>query len=227
MEAFKLTFSDANNDQYLPLVELAKKANQSYHQSYRIQEIQKRVDFYMALREDEWDSKKYHSLKDLETIITNDPLLEEGHKKKLKETFPTIYYEMPDRLKAAEEARQRSIKKEREEQKKIYNDVKRIINVFSQEKQSKLPTSTESKKELDTTTPAHATTSLPQGTTTSGKPIGRAEYFDPYSRRWVDANIWKRMPDSLGKNKFLIKPFDALGRKWVLGKELRKIEYFE
>ena len=223
LKAFKLTFPNANNDQYLPLVKLAKKANQSY----RIQEIQKRVDFYVTLPEDKWDRDKYHSLKDLETMITNDPLLEEGHKKKLKETFPKIYYEMPDRIKAAEEARQRSIKKEREKSKKTMDIVKTIISELSQEKQSKLPISTESKKELDTRTPAH-TTILPRQTTVPpGKPMGRAEYLDPYSRRWVDSDIWKCMPDSLGKNKFLIKWVDVLDRKWVPGKELRKIEYFD
>ncbi len=223
LKAFKLTFPNANNDQYLPLVKLAKKANQSY----RIQQIEERIESYVALPEDKWDREKYHSLKDLEIMITNDPLLEEGQKKKLKETFPKIYYEMPGRLKAGERARQRSIKTETENLKKTVDMIKTISSEFSQEKQSKLPINTESKKELDTRTPAHTTASLLQRTMPPGKPIGRAEYFDPYSRRWVDADIWKCMPDSLGKDKFLIKWVDALDRKWVPGEELRKIEYFD
>jgi len=222
LKALKSTFSNTNNDQYLPLVKLSKKANQSY----RIQQIEERIEPYVALPEDEWDRDKYDSLKDLEIMITNDPFLEEEQKKKLKETFPKIYYEMPGKLKAAEEARQRSIKKERETSKTIANIVKTISSELSQEKQSKLRISTESKKELDTRTPVHTTTSLPQRTMPPGKPIGRAEYFDLYSRRWVVADIWKCMPDSLGKDKFLIKWVDSLDRKWVPGKELRKIEYF-
>lgn len=169
LEAFKSTFSDTNNNQYLPLVEPAKKAKQSY----RILEIEKRVDFYVTLPEDKWDRNKYDSLKDLDTMITNDPLLEQEQKTRLKETFPKIYYEMPDMLKTAEEARQRSIKKERENSKKTMDIVKTIISELSYEKQSKIPTSTESKKELDIGIPIPPTTSPPQTTVPLEKPTVR------------------------------------------------------
>lgn len=169
LKAFKSTFSNTDNNQYLPLVKLAKKAKQKNI----IQEIKKRIEPYTALPEDKWDRDKYHSLKDLEIMITNDPLLEEGHKKKLKETFPKIYYEMPDRFKAAEEAKQRLAKEERETSTKMVNIAKKIISELSQEKQSKLPISTESKKELDIGIPIPPTTSPPQTTVPLEKPTVR------------------------------------------------------
>jgi len=169
LKAFKLTFSNTNNNQYLPLVKLSKKAKQKNI----IQKIEKRIEPYMALSEHKWDRDKYNSLEDLEIMITNDPLLEEEQKKKLKEAFPKIYYKMPDKLEAAEEARQRLAKEERETLRKKVDMIRKISSQLSQEKQSKLPTSTESKKELDIGIPIPPTTSPPQTTVPLEKPTVR------------------------------------------------------
>lgn len=169
LKALKSTFSNTNNNQYLPLIKLSKKANQSY----RIQQIEERIEPYMALPEDKWDRDKYDSLKDLETMITNDPVLEEEQKKKLRQAFPKIYYEMPDRLKAAEEARQRLAKEERERSKEIVDKIKAIAIELTEGKEGKPQATAEPKEEISRISSVAPTTSPPQTTVPLEKPTVR------------------------------------------------------
>ena len=222
LEALEKAFWNTNKDQYLPLIELCGKGDQRD----LIQSIEKHIELYAALPEEKWDRDKWNSLKELQAMITDNSVLTEEQKERLKESFPKMYYEMPDKLRAAEEATQRSEKREREISKKIEDVLEAIEGKRRPEKESRPPITAEPKRELNARTPVPPTTPPPRRSIPSGKPIGRAEYFSPHLRRWVDAEIWKYMPDSLGRDKFLIKWEDALDREWVPREKLHEIQYF-
>ena len=202
LKAFKREFSNTEKDQYLPLIELFRKGNQRR----TIQATEKCIEPYMALPEDKWNHDKWNSLKDLDVFITNNPTLEEEQKRRLKESFPKIYYEMPDRFKAAEEARQRSAKEEREASQRIADTIKAV---------------------LDTKTPIPPTTPSPQRTIPSPKPIGTAELFHTTFHRWIKAEIWdKKYDDPTGEEKYYVKWENGKQSGWVKNTQLRQISYF-